>query len=225
MSVTDTLYGENDKPKVNDGGFHGVAIGVVTDINDPKKQGRIKVKIVNSDSSDHETDFIGMMAPLAGTPCGSFSLPAVGDEVLVAFLRGDINCPYVLGALWNKEHMPSVKVEEQKTSKQLSIKLDDQVETVVVQDKDGRDLLEIDAQNGLITVQANKKMVLKSGKSSVTLDAQTGGLQIESSPSINIKSQHIGIRAEASLELQAGGSLTVKCDGMATIKGAMVKIN
>ena len=36
-----------------------------------------------------------------GKKFGTFFLPEVGDEVLVAFERGDIRFPYVVGSLWN----------------------------------------------------------------------------------------------------------------------------
>ena len=36
----------------------------------------------------------------------SYFLPEVGDEVLVAFERGDLRFPYVLGSLWNGKDKP-----------------------------------------------------------------------------------------------------------------------
>jgi uncharacterized protein involved in type VI secretion and phage assembly len=32
--------------------------------------------------------------------------PEVGDEVLVAFERAEVRCPYVVGSLWNSNDKP-----------------------------------------------------------------------------------------------------------------------
>ena len=38
-----------------------ITVGVVTDINDPDKLGRVKVKLLNRTTSDCETDYIRVM--------------------------------------------------------------------------------------------------------------------------------------------------------------------
>ena len=42
----------------------------------------------------------------AGADRGSVWLPEVDDEVLLAFEHGDVNYPYVIGALWNTQAKP-----------------------------------------------------------------------------------------------------------------------
>ena len=252
MSILDVLTND-DNATVAPDFLPGVTIGVVTDINDPEKLGRLKVKIINRNSSDYETDYIRVMTPMTGKEWGSFFFPEVGDEVLVAFSHGDINRAYVLGSLWNKNYKPPTTIEDQKnnirmiktksghqlifddedkkenilikTPKSLTIKLEDEKEIITITDKDGKNLMTIDSKNGLINVVAENKITVRSGKSNMILDAQKDSLSLESSSSINIKSQQISIDAKSSLELKAGGSLTVKCDGPTTLKGATVKIN
>jgi len=252
LSIIDVLNNDDDQSKAINY-FPGVTVGIVTDIDDPEKLGRLKVRIINRNSSDYETDFIRIMTPMTGKQWGSFFFPEVGDEVLVAFNQGDINRPYVLGSLWNKEYKPPTNVENQKndirmiktrsghkivfndeqkkesiqiqTPKELAINLDDEKEIITINDKNGKNIMTIDSKNGLINVMAEKKITLKSGKSNVVLDAQKDSLNIESNSSINIKSQQISINAKSTLELKAGSSLTVKSDGPASVKGATVKIN
>ncbi len=101
-----------------DGGFHqgdkiqGVVIGIVVDNKHPEGEYRVKVKfpwIKESDSkytdSPDKEDFLSNWARIAtfmgGPDRGSFWLPEVDDEVLVAFEHGDIRRPFVLAALWN----------------------------------------------------------------------------------------------------------------------------
>ena len=56
MSIIETLM-ENEETTL-DTVFWGVAVGIVTNIDDPDKRNRVKVKLINRDSSDYETDFI-----------------------------------------------------------------------------------------------------------------------------------------------------------------------
>jgi phage baseplate assembly protein V len=93
---------------------NGVAIGIVTNVQDPSKQARIKVTMPWL-SGDNETDWIRIAAGMAGDDRGSLLLPEVGDEVLLAFDHGDTRFPYVLGFLWNgQDKPPSDDVRDRK---------------------------------------------------------------------------------------------------------------
>lgn len=85
--------------------INGVVIGLVTQVEDPEKQGRIKVHFPWL-GENHETDWTRIAAAMAGGGRGAFFMPEVGDEVLVAFLHGDARFPYVVGFLWNGEDDP-----------------------------------------------------------------------------------------------------------------------
>jgi uncharacterized protein involved in type VI secretion and phage assembly len=81
----------------------GVVPAVVTNTDDPKAWGRIKVKYPWL-ADDVESDWARVAAPGAGPESGFFSLPEVGDEVLVAFAHGAFGQPYILGGVWNGKH-------------------------------------------------------------------------------------------------------------------------
>jgi uncharacterized protein involved in type VI secretion and phage assembly len=83
----------------------GVVPAIVTSLNDPKKQGRIKLKFPKLASS-LESAWAPVAAPLAGKQRGAFFMPEEGDEVLVAFEDGSFNSPYIIGFLWNGVDMP-----------------------------------------------------------------------------------------------------------------------
>ena len=92
--------------------FCGITIGIVTDIKDPDKKNRVKVRLLNRSDSTQETDFIRVMTPMSGKQYGMFFLPEVGDEVLVGFVDGDFSDPYVLGSLWNTKAPAPVTVQD-----------------------------------------------------------------------------------------------------------------
>jgi uncharacterized protein involved in type VI secretion and phage assembly len=90
----------------------GVAIGIVTNTNDPEKLNRIKVKLPWL-ANDYETDWLRVVWPMAGQGRGFSFLPEVDDEALLAFDHGHANVPYVIGFLHNgKDKQPNQSVPE-----------------------------------------------------------------------------------------------------------------
>jgi uncharacterized protein involved in type VI secretion and phage assembly len=102
MSLINTLR-SSDREKENR--FFGVVVGIVTNVDDPDDLGRVKVKFPWL-ADDQESYWARISNLLAGNGYGSWFLPAVGTEVLVAFEHGDIRFPYVLGMLWNGQDKP-----------------------------------------------------------------------------------------------------------------------
>lgn len=250
MSIIETLM-ENDQTGVENI-FFGVAVGIVTNIDDPDKRNRVKVKLINRDSSDYETDFIRVATPMVGKEWGMFFFPEVGDEVLVAFGNGDIVRPYVIGSLWNQNYKPPVDLDKKnmvreiktkhgheiifhdednkdyieiKTPKALTIQLNDEKETITIQDKKGKNILKIDSKNGQVEVVADKKVSLAAGNSKLELDGNGNAIRLESSKSIHVKSQQIIIESKGTLDLKTSGNMNIKANGQAMIKGAIVKVN
>lgn len=87
--------------------LYGVMSGTVTDVNDPENLGRVKLNFpwMEGESTSYWARIATLMS---GDKRGSWFIPVVGDEVLVAFDRGDVNHPYVLGFLWNGQSRPPV---------------------------------------------------------------------------------------------------------------------
>jgi phage protein D len=83
----------------------GVTVGVVTDVKDPTRAGRVKVSFPWL-SGEYATGWARVAAPGAGADRGVAWLPEVNDEVLVAFAHGDTRAPYVLGGLWSGRSAP-----------------------------------------------------------------------------------------------------------------------
>ena len=88
--------------------FYGVYAGVVSDISDPQGQGRVKVKLPWSPDGDGQAyeAWARLATLMAGNNRGSWFVPDLGDEVLLAFEAGDPRRPYVVGSLWNGQDAP-----------------------------------------------------------------------------------------------------------------------
>lgn len=80
---------------------NGVVVGIVTAV----EAGQVKVNFPWLDAA-HETDWIRIATMMSGGNTGSFFMPNVQDEVLVAFDHGDTRFPYVIGFLWNGQDAP-----------------------------------------------------------------------------------------------------------------------
>ena len=77
-----------------------VVTAVVTNTNDPKDWGRIKV-VFPWMSEESESDWARVIGPGGGPNAGFMAVPDVGDEVLIAFEQGDFSRPFVLGGVWS----------------------------------------------------------------------------------------------------------------------------
>ncbi len=230
-----------------------ITVGVVTDINDPEKLGRVKVKLLNRTTSNYETDFIRVMTPMSGANWGAFFFPEVGDEVLVAFCDGDILKSYVLGSLWNEKRKPPVELKNKKndireiktksghsiifddgkgeekitlvTSKGLNLSLEDKGETITLSDKNNKNKIIIDSKKGSISVQASKRIELSTNSAKLILNGSSGSAELKSGNSLKIDSNRLELQGKSAAEMNSTGQTTVKSSGMTNIKGSIVKIN
>lgn len=82
----------------------GVYVGKVINNQDPKRQYRVKVKFPWT--RDRRKAVWTKVSRSSNSNRGSFSLPEVGDEVIVAFLNGDMRKPVVIGSLYNGVDRP-----------------------------------------------------------------------------------------------------------------------
>jgi uncharacterized protein involved in type VI secretion and phage assembly len=84
--------------------MNGVVVGLVTAV-DEAIPGRIKARFTSSGEA-HETDWFRIATAMAGGNRGTFFMPEVDDEVLIAFDRSDVRFPYCVGFLWNGVDTP-----------------------------------------------------------------------------------------------------------------------
>ncbi|MFZ0596617.1 MAG: phage baseplate assembly protein V [Flavobacterium sp.] len=78
---------------------------IVKDNNDPEKLGRVKVAFYWA-GGNTESEWIRVKQQYAGETRGSYYTPEIGDEVLVDFEGGNIECPYVSGSHYNGKAKP-----------------------------------------------------------------------------------------------------------------------
>ena len=86
----------------------GVTVGTVINLLDPELQGRVQVQLKAIDSLDLAC-WARVAQPMAAMLSGTYFVPNINDEVLVAFEHGDVNAPYIIGCLWNLAAPPPLQ--------------------------------------------------------------------------------------------------------------------
>jgi uncharacterized protein involved in type VI secretion and phage assembly len=196
------------------GGYlKGVAIAVVTQNRDPDGLGRVKLKF-SWESQERESDWARCAVPMAGKDRGTYFLPEVGDEVLVAFEREDMRFPYVLGALWNGQDAPPDNNSDGKNDRRV-IK-SRKGHTLTFDDGD-QVSVELRLQDGKHLKIDDQSLVLEDGKGNKVSIQSSGAISIEATQSLTLKAPSITLDASATAELKAGATMTVR--------GGMVQIN
>ena len=235
MDLADMMLGQTD---TTDGDVKGVATAVVTNNKDPEKQGRVKVKYAWRATED-ESFWARIVTFMGGPDRGGYFLPEVGDEVLVAFENGDIDHPFILGALWSDKLKPPETNADGKNDRRLiksrsghEIILDDSEgnEKIEIKDQSGSNLITIDSSKNTIEITSGQDINLKAaGKISLECaqfelksDATT---TVEAGGSLNLKASGSATLKGTSTAVEADGSLNLKSSGSAVLKGAVVMIN
>jgi uncharacterized protein involved in type VI secretion and phage assembly len=197
------------------GGYlKGVAIAVVTQNRDPDGLGRVKLKFA-WESEPRESDWARCAVPMAGKDRGTYFLPEVGDEVLVAFEREDMRFPYVLGALWNGQDKPPDNNNDGKNDRRV-IK-SRKGHTLTFDDGDQASV-ELRLQDGKHLKIDDQGLLLEDGTgNTVSIQSSSGAISIEATGSVTLKAPSITLDASATAELKAGATMTVS--------GGLVQIN
>lgn len=198
------------------GGVSGVAVGIVTDNQDPEDLGRVRLSYPWR-AADDESYWARLAVPMAGAEMGSYFLPEVGDEVLVAFENGDLNYPYVLGGLWNGAASPP---ETNNGSNDVRTVRSRGGHELRFDDADGGGSLEIhtgsghtvrlDDEAGTVTIEDG------NGTNRVELDSQ-GAVSISAGTELSVSAPTLTLKADGNASVEAGGVLT--------LKGAMIQLN
>lgn len=206
------------------GKVYGVVVGVVSNIDDDEKLGRVKVDLPwREEEGGDETPWARIATLMAGNNRGSWFLPEVGDEVLVAFENGEIEHPFIIGALWNGKDKPpgdtgggknNIRKITSRSGHEIVLNDDAEgkKEKVEIKTKAGHKIV-LDDSSGGEKIEISDK----TGKNKLVMDSTANAVSIESGMEIKLKSTKIAV--------EASGALDLKTDGILTLKGSLVKIN
>lgn len=195
-------------PKPEDSGRnYGVVVGLVTNNKDPDGMGRVKVKFPWL-SDQEESWWARIAVPMAGPSRGTYFLPEVDDEVLVAFEHGDVRFPYIIGAIWNGKDAPPTT----NSDGQNNIRL--------IKSRSGH-VIRFDDTNGNEKVE----IIDKQGTNSITIKSSDNSITICCNGKMQLSANGIEISSQAEIKIEAAATMDIKAGAPLTIQGSVVNIN
>jgi len=229
----------------------GVRVATVRDNEDPEDIGRVKLSFPWRDADD-ESYWARIATNMSGDGYGTYFLPEVGDEVLVAFENGDIHSPVVVGSLWTGKRKPPERnpdgqndiraittrsghrVEFDDSSQQGSVviettggqqvELDDTPgsESITLTDKSGN-IIKMDSVSNRISLSANQEISLAAP--TITLSAKSK-VEISSKGKVDISGKgQTNVSSKGQLNVESNGLMGIDATGPLTIQGAIIQLN
>ena len=222
--------------------MHGLVCGVVTNLKDPDKVGRVKVSLPWL-APDYETDWARVVQMTAGPRTGVMFMPEVGDEVLVGFELGDPRRPYVIGGLVNDKTKfeplgSAVNGSGVVTKRGLAtpagnlLMFEDELppgppgpppttSKITLGTGDNNLSLAIDQCAGTITLSCKPAPPKsKTPAGTITIDCSGAG-KIE----INGGKGGVKVSSEGQLELSGQLGVKISSDAMVQVQGKMIQLN
>lgn len=201
-------------------GAPGARPAIVTNVEDPDRLGRVKLKYPWL-SDDFETGWARVMQVGAGPERGLLWYPEVGDEVLVEHLDGDATLPIVVGGLFNGSDVAPFsgfddhgdgRIDKRGMRTRIG-------HEVYLDDTAGEERIQIKTADGAVSVlldQAGHKIVIECD----------GKVEITSTGDASVRSQgNVTVEAQGNAEFKAGGNLTIDASGRIAISGSMIALN
>jgi phage protein D/phage baseplate assembly protein gpV len=179
---------------------HGVVVATVRTVNPLLYQLGVHFPPL----PDTDTVTVRCATFMAGADRGGYFLPAVGDQVLVAFADGDTTQGYALGSLWSLSDTKPAQLPgvHRLKSKAGTVTLDDVQNTIVVEHPGGASITM--AADGSVSVATRTGLSLTSETGGITLTAKAGGITLEATEGdIALQSKAGAIALQATRDIAA----------------------
>ena len=193
----------------------GLVPAIVTNIADKEGHARVKIKYPWLDDAI-ESNWARIVMPGAGADRGLMVMPEVNDEVIVGFLHGDFNSPYVLGGVWNSKDKSPTPQSNASVNGKVEVR---QFKTrtghmLTFTDKSGGEQIELkDSKGNFILLDATNKLIhMKS----------TGDIKIEATGTVKIDSKAVDVKAKMDVKIKATTDL--KMDGLTVSAAGTAKL-
>ncbi len=207
----------------------GLQCGVVTDLEDPAAESRVRVRLPLVDAADD-----GLWARVASLDAGSdrgFQFrPEIGDEVVVGFLDDDPRHPVVLGMLHSSAKpapMPASNDNHVKgyvSRSGMRLHFDDDQRILTLATPAGHALV-LDDAAGALTLQDGHGNKIVLDASGIAIES-AGALALKAATATTLEAQaSLSIQAASDLKLEAAANAELKAGASVRLSGGTVQIN
>ena len=160
--------------------YHGVYSAIVVEVGDAEHPAEVKLRFDWFDPQ-MQTEWCRICNLYAGNGYGSVWHPESDDEVLVAFMHGDMRWPIVLGGLYNGKDAPPTARSDTLDQKLFRTKGGHEL---LMDDTGGKKRIRLTSDGGHVADlddQGKKIELTTSGGQQVTLDDGGSKITIETS--------------------------------------------
>ncbi|MFH8447292.1 VgrG-related protein [Streptomyces sp. NPDC018026] len=202
-----------------------VANAIVTDVQDPLKQGRVKLQFPWLDDT-YVSDW-ARSVQMGGVAGGGIFPMDVGDEVLVAFDRGALDHPFVIGGLYNGRDVPTKSdvplhdgLKKKAVRHTLSDRQGNRVDLLSQRTGGRKQGVRIASGNDRLTINLDRT------KTEITVDSK-GSVSITGSRSVSVEAgTDLSLSARRALTIKSGGPLSIQGGSMVNVRsGGLVGVN
>ncbi|MEM6346552.1 MAG: type VI secretion system tip protein VgrG [Bacteroidota bacterium] len=217
--------------------MRGLQIGKVVKIEqDPNGEDRIQVRLPVLDANAAGV-WARVSALDAGDNRGTFFRPEIDDEVIVGFVNDDPRDPIVLGMLHSSKlpaPLQGIKNTNHEkgifTRSEMKILFNDETKTITIETPAGNSIvMDEDGQTITIKDQNQNECLMESGgitlksPKEITVDAGAK-MTLKAKTDLILDAANVKIKAKSQLSAE-GATAALKAQGIAEIKGSLVKIN
>ncbi len=218
--MDDVTRHQMEKTQMGDNRIDGVMVCQVVKNYDKEKQGFVQVNINTRDYDENRLVWARMALPYGGNKWGEYFIPEIGDQVLVVFEQGNIDRPFVIGAVpkANSAFMQGA-FDEKNQTKRIRTRNGNNIDIIDCQEGDGeKDKISITTSKDLhkFHLDNDKKNILisdKEGTNKIEIKTENGQMEI-------IAKQKLTIKVGDNIKLFMNGS-----NGTVTLEATKVKFD
>lgn len=193
------------KTETGDNRITGVVVGIVVKNHDQNMPGRVCVEIPTRDQKANELKWARVAMPYSGEKWGFYFLPEIGDQVLLVFEQGNIEKPYIIGAI-PKDRNPFLKESVHAKNQNKTILTRNGNRIAIEDNPEGngqKDRIQIATAKNLHRMELDNENYCihlsdQDGKNSIQLLTQKG---------------QIVVKAEKNLTIQVGTTIELIMNG------------
>lgn len=160
--------------------YYGVYTAIVAEVGDPQHPGEVRLRFDWFDPQ-MRTEWCRICNPYAGNGYGVVWHPELDDEVLVAFVQGDMRWPVVLGGLYNGVDAPPTARTAQRDQKLWRTKGGHEL---LMDDSSGQQRLRLRSNGGHqvdLDDQKQQVVIRSNGGSTITIDDGAASISVQTS--------------------------------------------
>ena len=130
-----------------------------------------------------------------------------GDQVVIAFLKGQLSRPVVLGSIYSNVRQPPASRSDSEDPKMLRTKGG---HYLLMEDKKGKRI----------------ELVDLTGKNSVVIDSEANSVTVIADADVTVEAGgSLTLNAQSDITINAGSNVTISASGQVSVSGSTINLN